>query len=371
MPKVAVVIPVYKENLNEFEKISLAQCRNVLKNYPLIFVAPEGKIFSYFEKNDLIAHFPEKFFQNTKTYNRLMMSPQFYEPFLDFDYILIYQLDAFVFYDALELFCNLNYDYIGAPVAYHSWYGYKQKNKVPRVGNGGFSLRKVKNCYNLLKNFSTRADWDFCLENFYEDAFLGLCGVDEDTNFNVAPVEVAICFAVDYFPDRFLRRIGNKIPFGCHGWYKSSSDAYIKLFAAAGYDLRPFKAKLGNKDYETALEIALEIAAMKRLLNSKKSALKYLPTNKFPAIRVIRSPEAAKILSKLIQEDNSLTNNIFLYDMDNFMALVNESTHGDLIISAEYDKSLIERIFERGISVISFRQEYLRHCEKLFHNLGR
>ena len=36
--KVAVVIPTYKEELDEFEKISLAQVRKVLGKYPIIFL---------------------------------------------------------------------------------------------------------------------------------------------------------------------------------------------------------------------------------------------------------------------------------------------------------------------------------------------
>ena len=104
--KVAVVVPVYRE-LNELEKISLAQCRKVLSRYPLIFVAPEGKTFSCFESGDMVAYCPARYFQSTKTYSELLMSPQFYETFAGFDYMLIYQTDAFVFYDALEEFCAL------------------------------------------------------------------------------------------------------------------------------------------------------------------------------------------------------------------------------------------------------------------------
>ncbi len=104
--KVAVVIPVYKEELDEFEKISLAQARKVLGKYPFVFVAPEGKIFSYFESGDGIVYCPQQFFQSVKTYNRLLMSPQFYEPFLSFDYILLYQLDAFVFMTRWNFFAG-------------------------------------------------------------------------------------------------------------------------------------------------------------------------------------------------------------------------------------------------------------------------
>ena len=85
--KVAVVIPTYKEELDEFEKISLAQVRKVLGNYPIVFVVPEGKNFSYFNHEDIIVKFPPQFFQSLENYNYLMMSPQFYEAFLSFDYI--------------------------------------------------------------------------------------------------------------------------------------------------------------------------------------------------------------------------------------------------------------------------------------------
>ena len=67
--KVAVVIPVYKEELNDLEKISLAQARKILGKYPFVFVAPEGKIFSYFESGDIVVQFPPQFFQSTKTYS--------------------------------------------------------------------------------------------------------------------------------------------------------------------------------------------------------------------------------------------------------------------------------------------------------------
>ena len=378
--KVAVVIPTYKEELDEFEKISLAQVRKVLGKYPLVFVAPEGKNFSYFEPNDLIAPFPPICFKNIYTYNQLMLSPEFYEPFLDFDYILIYQLDAFVFYDELEFFCSLGYDYIGAPVAYHSWYGCTEK-KTPRVGNGGFSLRKVKICHKLLKECVALPDWKFFPDNFFEDIFFGMCGVRDDVRFTTAPFLVALCFAVDYFPDRFLRRIGNKIPFGCHGWPKCSADAYVELFRRAGYDLRPLRPKMGNKDYGMALTLSLENVAIKRLLRwikREQSVLQYLPTKKFSSVRVVRSLEAKKILAGMTQEDDSFTEKIFLYDEKDYPKLVSDMEREilpHLILSCNYDESLIKQIEQRGLTygrhVISFRQEYMKYGEKFFHSLGK
>ena len=378
--KVAVVIPVYKEELDEFEKISLAQARKILGKYQFVFVAPEGKIFSYFESGDGIVYCPQQFFQSVKTYNRLLMSPQFYEPFLSFDYILLYQLDAFVFYDALEFFCGLGYDYIGAPVAYHSWYVVKAK-KIPRVGNGGFSLRKVKTCHQLLKECVALPEWNDFRKNFYEDSFLGRCGVDDTINFHTAPVEIAVRFAVDYFPDRFLRRIGNKIPFGCHGWSHCSADAYVKIFRRAGYDLSSLRPMMGNKEYGLALEGSLEIVAFRRLVRGiehGRSVLQYLPTKKFASVRVIRTAGMEKILAKMIQEDDSFTDKIFLCDEEDYLKLAEDVAREDLphlVLSSEHNETLTELMEERGLvygrHVISFRREYLKHCEKIFHALGK
>ena len=383
LSRVAVVIPIYKEELDDFEKISLAQVRKILKNYPIVFVAPEDKNFPYIKPGEMLIQFHPYFFQHVMTYNQLLLQPFFYELFLNFDYILIYQLDAFVFYDALEEFCQLGYDYIGAPVAYHSWYGYKQNNKVPRVGNGGFSLRKVKTCHQLLTECQVLSKGSFvALNKFKEDAFFGVCGIFSGLNFNTAPIEVALRFAVDYFPDRFLRRVGNKIPFGCHGWSKYSADAYVKLFAQAGYDLRPFRDKMDNQDYQYALKASLIIVAFYRLIyrvHPDQYILKFLPTKKFASVRVIRSTDTMKILTQLLTEKNSLADKIFIYDENDLQSLIKDLTRETLphlIIALKYDDTpFLEEIegkgFTYGKHFILFQHEHMKFQEKLFHNLGR
>ena len=379
-PKVAVVIPAYKDKLNDFEKISLAQCREVLGKYPLVFVTPEEKNFSYFQQGDMVAAFPQKYFQSIKDYNVLMLSPEFYETFLDFDYILIYQLDAFVFYDALEYFCSLGYDYIGAPVAYHSWYGLTKDSKTPRVGNGGFSLRKVKACHQLLTEVANFPGWNYVLDNFFEDGFFGYCGADSGINFHAAPIKVAVCFAVDFFPDRFLRRIGNKIPFGCHGWPKYSADAYLKIFRRAGYDLSPLRDKMDNKDYQIPLENGLETVAQRRLLRDmhKRFISQYLPTKNFASIRVMCAPESMKVLEQLNADKNFQADETFLYEerhWEDLLAEIKPEKLPHLLLTLKYDKSLIAAIEEQGLSYgkhfVSFWQEYLKFCKKLFHGLGK
>ncbi len=379
MSSVAVVIPIYKEKLNELEKISLAQCRKVLKNYPIIFVAPEGKNFSYIAPNEFLVQFPPQYFQSVKAYSRLLMSPIFYEPFLSFDYMLIYQLDAFVFYDALEEFCRLDYDYIGAAWPYYAWHGLRLE-KTPRVGNGGFCLRKVSACHNLLTELKQLSNWEKITDDAIEDGVFATCGISDETNFSVAPVEVTKLFSMEWYPDRHIKRLGNKLPFGCHAWTKFHADFYVELFAQLGYDLRPLRARMRN-DNELLLPQYLEGVAMKRLelrIEHEVSLLKYLSTRRFASIRVIKSPDAMKILARLLTEENSLTDKIFIYNEKDFRNLICDVSKEDLphlVLCMDYDESLIAAIEQKGLiygeHVISFRQEYLKVQEKLFHNLGR
>lgn len=375
--KVAVVIPVYKAELDDLEKISFAQVKKVLGNYPIVFVAPEGKNFAYFQSGDLIAHFPQEFFWDRQSYCQLMMSPDFYATFADFDYILIYQLDAFVFYDALEDFCRFGYDYIGAPWSYYSWSGIR-KPKTPRVGNGGFSLRKVKSFRELLKQCAELPNWNEFLE-YTEDAFFAFCGVRKSLGFNVAPVAVAEAFSMEHLPARFMRKYKNLLPFGCHNWHKFSADFYVKLFARFGYDLRPFRAQMDDKDITHHTPNYLAMLAMERLVRRAErgqSIANYLPTKRFSSVKVLRDSNAVKILARLIWEENFLTDEIIFYDDPNILLReIYCENLPHLILTLDEDIELISRIERKGLiygeHVISFQREYLKRCEKIFHALGK
>lgn len=377
---VAVVIPNHREELDDLEKISLAQCRKVLGRYPIVFVAPEGINFSYVAPGEPVVRFPKEYFQSLRGYNILSVSPLFYEPFMNFDYILIYQLDAFVFYDALEEFCQLGWDYIGAPWPYHAWQG-SRKPRTPRVGNGGFCLRKVKACHELLKRASAFPNWAKLIENGMEDSVFALCGMYDEKNFKVAPVEVAKLFSMEWYPARHVKKLGNELPFGCHGWTKFSADFYVELFAQLGYDLRPLRDQMKSEDYQEKTELSLINLAMRRLscrVERGQSFLQYLPAKNFSSVRVIRSVEAMKILASLLTEENSLADKIFIYDEKNFRDLIRDVTREDLphlVIVSDYDKSLIAAIERKGLTygehVISFQREYIKFQEKIFHNLGR
>lgn len=375
--KVAVVIPVYKEELTELEKISLAQCRKVLGKYPLIFVAPEGKNFSYFAPGNGMVHFPTQFFQSVQTYNRLMMSPGFYATFKDFEYILIYQLDAFVFRDELEYFCSLGYDYIGA--AWPLMYRKILPEKILPVGNGGFSLRNVQAHYNLLRNQTELIDgWH--KRRLPEDVFFSYCGQRGYNDFKVAPINVAYKFSAEFNPSRVVKKNNGKLPFGCHAWYRQYQNFYIETLLQFGYDLRPLQNMLLPSDGNLrGWLLNSSIRRFERRLQRGLPIRRYLPQKNFASVRVMRHPFNTFILTRLLLEDNSLADKIFLYDPDEQDLLLQDLTLQKqphlLIANPTESDALIAALEQKGFAYgkrfVAFWHEYFTRCEELLHKLGK
>src|SRR5438309_222010 len=87
--EVAVVIPVYKTEMTDFERISFDQCLKVLHKYPVVLAAPENldlRNYLCARANLKVIRFDPAFFANIQGYNRLMLSPCFYQAFRDYRY---------------------------------------------------------------------------------------------------------------------------------------------------------------------------------------------------------------------------------------------------------------------------------------------
>lgn len=245
--RVAVVIPIYKESLNEYEKISLRQCLRTLNRYDIFFVMPTGlNITSYQCDNVKIKELSPNNFKSIATYNRLMLNPEFYRKFFEYDYILIYQLDGFVFEDRLAEFTAKGYDYIGAPwvdgmkLYRYLFPGVEWINKILNgalvyrtlyVGNGGVSLRKVNSIINILeKNDEQASGWDM-----NEDLFFAKMGLDFQDEFKVATVEEALKFSFESNVKKCWERNHRRLPFACHAWEKWDISFWREYFADYGY----------------------------------------------------------------------------------------------------------------------------------------
>lgn len=253
----AIVIPVYKPKLSENEKRSLAQCAKIFPNRQVIFCAPQGlNLAEYRIENSeawQTAYFEAKYFTNVAAYNELLLSKHFYEKFSGYDFILIYQLDAWVFADELDYWCKKDYSYIGAPW-FTNFSTSETSKKLWAVGNGGFSLRKIKDFLVVLntkeKVFSLRFLWDkyrayswmgrllrlpkIIFQYYFRNNTLflyDLFGENEDhfwsfhaktlqASFKIAPVMEAVSFAFECKPQKMFELNKNKLPFGIHAWEK-------------------------------------------------------------------------------------------------------------------------------------------------------
>ena len=167
-----IVIPIYKAELDCVEEISLRRLRKILiddkmnvgiwheyEDYsPVYLVCPKGLDTSKYEeiynvgdeKIDLKkVEFDPGYFKSTATYSQLCINYDFYKTFDKYEYMLIYQLDCYLFKDEILQWCRKGYDYIGGPILSTDcgWDTVKKSRKgeewKPFVGNGGLSLRKI------------------------------------------------------------------------------------------------------------------------------------------------------------------------------------------------------------------------------------
>jgi hypothetical protein len=83
--EICVVIPIYKEILNEFEVQSVMQCINILSDYSIHFVCSSELNIDFYKENFLeiknFTYFENSYFSDLAGYNRLMLSVGFYKAF--------------------------------------------------------------------------------------------------------------------------------------------------------------------------------------------------------------------------------------------------------------------------------------------------
>ena len=237
--EVVIIVPLYTSKLTPLENISLMQLYRVLNKYPICYVMPERMRDEFAGSAIWAEYFPNQYFQSTKSYSQLCLSLKFYERFQDFEYLLIYQTDAFVFSDGLHYFCSLGVDYIGAPLGSYQEYW---KDIQTNVGNGGLSLRKVSACIRVLRDrdniYRRRPEsWDknYFLE--WEDLFWAFCSKQADVDFTVPDVHTSLSFAVDWDYGHVYRKMPDWLPFGCHGWFVHDYYHWKPIIESFGYSL--------------------------------------------------------------------------------------------------------------------------------------
>ncbi|MFN8415004.1 MAG: DUF5672 family protein [Cytophagaceae bacterium] len=234
---VAIVIPIYKSSLTKEEKCSLAQARNIFSSRKIYLVYPDGLAVTNYSEiipNVNLITFDSYYFRSVQSYSLLLNSPFFYQSFLQHDYILIYQLDAYVFKDELDVWCQKGYDYVGAPWIEADWIkklGLLGKLVYP-VGNGGFSLRKVKSFYQgaqrlqLVVKYLWRKKWN-------EDFFWSSLAKRVLPGFRIPEINEALGFAFEEKPSKCFQLNGNQLPMGCHAWEKYEPEFWREYIPCA------------------------------------------------------------------------------------------------------------------------------------------
>lgn len=238
--EVIVVIPYYHNDLSEKEMISLMQVQKVLKRYDLCLIAPFRLKFFLENESYQVEYFEDIFFIDTSTYNQLMLATEFYERFINYRYILIYQLDAFVFCDKLNYFCDLKYDYIGSPWIYPERAMIGGVLQRAYVGNGGLSLRNVGSCIKLLNDKKSEAEEFTSNEDFFFSAANG--------DFKVAPLSIALEFSFETHVRKCFELNDKRLPFGCHAWERYDFLFWKPYMEKQGYDLSELEIKTGKED---------------------------------------------------------------------------------------------------------------------------
>ena len=212
-----IVVPVYNEVPNELEKLSLKQLDIIIKDdIEICLVGPNRINFSSYvelfnNNKPKHANFNDKYFESNKSYSQLCLSYDFYKRFDDYEYMLIYQTDCWIFRNEIKKFCEMGYDYIGGPIYSPGsrWPSFKNSMR-PVVGNGGLSLRKISMMLKLtdpngyLYN-KYKDEWN-SVE--YEDMFI--CDVlAHDIYINIPDYRIAEQFSIDTLP-RHMNKLNPK-----------------------------------------------------------------------------------------------------------------------------------------------------------------
>ena len=262
---IIIVIPVYRQPSAD-EAASLHQCMRVLGRYDVCLVCPEGLDTTAYDR---IARrtlptqrFEQRYFEGIEGYNSLLFSTVFYAGFRQYDYMLIYQLDAWVFSDQLAEWCQKGYDYVGAPWFYRNR-SHEEGMPLWLVGNGGLSLRKISKFMEITAASRIQFKLSFALSgDFYRisDRYkyvlkyiklngcsfpelikgarkpwedLVFCWELRGSNYQLAvpSVEEAAQFAIETSPAFIYENVTHcQLPFGCHAWRKNEYDSFWSRF---------------------------------------------------------------------------------------------------------------------------------------------
>ena len=251
------VIPIFKKTISQMEISSLECAIEKLKEYKIVVIAPESLDISLYKKKYptlSFEFFSDQYFDDLRGYNKLMLSKEFYSRFIYSKYILIYQLDAYIFKNDLEYWILKDYDYVGAPWPKRKVYNnllfkiyfkftlffttlLRKPNRqeiFEKVGNGGFSLRKTEPHLKAVTVYEREIREMLSKKRHHlynEDVFFGY-RVNNlgKMNFSIPDFKESLKFSFDKNPELCYKINQFQLPMGCHGWSKEKYYPFWKQF---------------------------------------------------------------------------------------------------------------------------------------------
>ncbi len=248
MSSLVILVPIYQPRLSALERFSLQHSLSVLQpGRQVCFIGPQGLDMRAYAADfpgvPLIAFDPVHF-ASIKGYNRLLMSPAFYQHFGQFEFSLILQTDAILLRDELDAWMARPYDYVGAPwpdgveilVNLDRFVGEHARKVKALVGNGGLSLRRNRACIGLLEEFPQALNY-FVQTGSSEDLFFSFMGA-LSTRFVMPNEATASLFALELRPEQYLSLNQGRAPMGGHAWAKYNPAFWLDQLGPAADAIR-------------------------------------------------------------------------------------------------------------------------------------
>ncbi len=247
-----VVVTVVWRDMTPKERGALKQGIKVLgKRHAFVVLHPNSYQAGYLKEQypeiELMP-LPDENFKGIDSYNKMMLNPWFYSLFPKYEYMLVYQIDAYVFNDQLDYWTSLGYDYIGAPWMLNDkpfnrlirqWFTRLLKlfpvrnNKVHsahlfhEVGNGGFSLRRIPKMKEIMEKNQDLIKNLIETHYFQEDVVISIL-LKEKEKLKMPNWHLALNFSFEKSPAWCFRLTHGVLPFGCHDTQGKYWDSFWK-----------------------------------------------------------------------------------------------------------------------------------------------
>ncbi len=241
---IAIVLPIYRPRLNDKLLATVDRAIALLQHGDWHLVAPTSLETSFYEKRygKVIVRFPDACLDSVQNYSRLLLTDSFYATFAQYEYMLVIQDDVYVLRDDLTYWQARRFDYIGAPWPMGREHDLSMSRKpgvrwytvTAYVGNGGFSLRRIAACRQLLSEFAEEAAWFG--KHGAEDNFFACFG-QFSQQFILPSLRVAAAFAWETSLPRMHALCEGQLPMAIHAYDKHDPEFFartIQLTASSG-----------------------------------------------------------------------------------------------------------------------------------------